>query len=185
MSPERTLRTRRIYEGRILSLRDDVVELADGRTSQREIVEHAPAVALVAIDDRDNAILVRQYRKAVEAELLEVPAGSLSKGETPEQAAQRELEEETGFHAGKLKRLGGFYSAPGFCTEYLHVFLCTDLRRVGARPDEDEVISAVPIPLARLPDLIRRGDIRDAKSIAGLLMYLHLYGPGKGPRGRS
>ncbi|MBI4307515.1 MAG: NUDIX hydrolase [Chloroflexi bacterium] len=175
MSPERTRQTRRIYEGRILNLREDVVELSDGRVARREIVEHRPVVALVAVDDQDNAILVRQYRKAVEAELLEVPAGSFNEGERPEQAAQRELEEETGFHAGEVRPIGGFYSAPGFCSEYLHVFLCTDLRRVGAHPDEDEEISAVPIPLARIPDLIRSGEIRDAKSVAGLLMYLRLY----------
>jgi len=174
---ERTQRSRLIYQGRIVNLREDTVELSNGRAATREVVEHRPAVVMVALDDRDNVILVRQYRKAVEAELLEAPAGGLNEGEPPEQGAQRELEEETGFRAGRMQPMGGFYSAPGFCTEYLHAFLCTDLRRVGAHPEEDEEITVEPTPVARIPELIRTGRIRDAKSVAGLLMYLSLYRP--------
>ncbi|MDO8530943.1 MAG: NUDIX hydrolase [Dehalococcoidia bacterium] len=177
MGTERTQQSRLIYKGRILNLREDLIELSGGRTAKREIVEHQPAVVMVALDGGDNVILVRQYRKAVEAELMEAPAGGLNDGESPEQGAQRELEEETGFRAGRLQSMGGFYSAPGFCTEYLHAFLCTDLRRVGARPEEDEEITVVPTPVARIPELIRTGQIRDAKSVAGLLMYLSLYRP--------
>ncbi len=177
MGTERTQRSRLIYQGRIVNLREDTVELSNGRAATREVVEHRPAVVMVALDDRDNVILVRQYRKAVEAELLEAPAGGLNEGEPPEQGAQRELEEETGFRAGRMQPMGGFYSAPGFCTEYLHAFLCTDLRRVGAHPEEDEEITVEPTPVARIPELIRTGRIRDAKSVAGLLMYLSLYRP--------
>ena len=177
MGTERTQRSRLIYQGRIVNLREDTVELSNGRAATREVVEHRPAVVMVALDDRDNVILVRQYRKAVEAELLEAPAGGLNEGEPPEQGAQRELEEETGFRARRMQPMGGFYSAPGFCTEYLHVFLCTDLRRVGAHPEEDEEITVEPTPVARIPELIRTGRIRDAKSVAGLLMYLSLYRP--------
>ncbi len=177
MGTERTQRSRLIYQGRIVNLREDTVELSNGRAATREVVEHRPAVVMVALDDRDNVILVRQYRKAVEAELLEAPAGGLNEGEPPEQGAQRELEEETGFRARRMQPMGGFYSAPGFCTEYLHAFLCTDLRRVGAHPEEDEEITVEPTPVARIPELIRTGRIRDAKSVAGLLMYLSLYRP--------
>jgi len=174
---ERTQRSRVIYTGRILNLREDTVELSNGRTAKREVVEHQPVVVMVALDDRDNVILVRQYRKAVEAELLEAPAGGLNEGEPPEQGARRELEEETGFRAGRIQPMGGFFSAPGFCTEYLHAFLCTDLRHVGAHPEDDEEIAVEPTPVARIPELIRTGRIRDAKSVAGLLMYLSLYRP--------
>ncbi|MBI4300968.1 MAG: NUDIX hydrolase [Chloroflexi bacterium] len=170
MTPEETLNSRRIYSGRVVGLRVDTVRLPDGRTTQREIVEHSEAVAIVPLDARSNAIMVRQYRKPVERQLLEIPAGGIEPGESPEAAAARELKEETGYSAGKIERIGGIYSAPGFCQEYLHLFLATDL--VPGRPEaeEDESIELVMVPLQEVPNLIASGQICDAKSVAALLL---------------
>lgn len=171
---EKTISAQRIYEGRVLNLRIDTVELDDGRTTRREIVEHGGSVVIVPIDAGGNVLLVRQYRKPVEAELLELPAGGIEAGETPEACVQRELQEETGYLAGNIKALGGFYSAPGFCTEYLHLFLATDLRPAFLAMDTDEAIQVVRVPLVQTPDLIAGGQIVDAKSVAGLLWAVNL-----------
>jgi len=172
LTPERTLDSRRVYSGRIVGLRIDTVELADGKTSVREIVEHGDCVVVVPIDDDGNALLVRQYRKAMEAFLVEAVAGGIDDGESPEQAAQRELAEETGFAAGRLRRLAGGYSSPGFCTEFMHIYLAEDLTPMAAQPDDDEAIEVVVVPLASVPAMIERGDIRDVKTIAALLLAL-------------
>lgn len=172
MKRERTISSHRVFEGKILKLRVDTVELPDGRTSRREIVEHRGAVVIAAVDSNRNVLLVRQFRKAVEDELLELPAGTLDPGETPEACALREIQEETGFKAGKLESLGGFYSAPGFLTEYLHLFLATELEPSPRAADEDEDIELVTTHLSQVPRLIAAGEIRDAKSVAGLLRVL-------------
>ena len=168
--PERVLKSRRVFEGKIARLRVDTVELASGRTAQREIVEHEPVVAIVPIDSDGNVVLVRQYRLATGAVLLEVPAGGVDPGETPEDAAQRELAEEIGMRAGHLERLAEFYVSPGFLTEYVYAFLATDLRDSPAEADEDEDIAVVRMPLADAVAMVERGELRDAKSIAGLLL---------------
>ncbi len=172
MEHERTISTRRVYEGRILNLRVDSVELSGGRTSTREIIEHRGAVVIAALDGEENVLMVRQFRKPVEQELLELPAGTLESGEDPEACASRELQEETGFKADKLEKLGGFYSAPGFCTEYLHLFLATGLVASPLAGDDDEDIRVAPTPISQVPGLIASGEIRDAKSVAGLLRVL-------------
>lgn len=171
MPVERTISTRQVYSGRVLGLRVDTVELPSGKRTQREIVEHKGCAIIIPVDDEGNVLLVRQYRKAVERELLELPAGGLDPGESPEQCAARELEEETGFRAEKIEPLGGFYSSPGFSTEYMHLFLATGLTSApaGPRPD-DENIEVVRIPIADAPRLIASGEICDAKSVAGLLL---------------
>ncbi len=143
--------------------------LPDGRQTTREIVEHADCVAIVAIDADDNVLLVKQFRKAVEKELLEIPAGGIDAGEDPEDAVRREMREETGYLPKKLERLGGFYSAPGYCTEYLYLYLATDLVPSPLQAEDTAEIKLVRVPLAEIPGLIDSGSIRDAKSIAGLL----------------
>ena len=178
MDEERTISTRKIYEGRIVNLRVDTVELPGGRTSEREIVEHRGAVVIAAIDGQGNVLLVRQFRKAVGQVLLELPAGTLDPGEDPETCALREIQEETGFRAGKLEKLGGFYSAPGFLTEYLQLFMATELEPNARAGDDDEDIEVVPTPLSKVPHLIATGEIRDAKSVAGLLRVLRERFPG-------
>jgi ADP-ribose pyrophosphatase len=172
MSPERTLHSERIYEGKIINLRVDTVELSSGRKTKREIVEHAGCTAIVAIDSESNVLLVRQYRKPAERMLLEIPAGGIERGETPLDGACRELEEETGFSAEKWEELSFFYTSPGFTTEFMHLYLATDLKPLKRAADDDENIELVRVPLKKAPELIASREICDAKSIAGLLMAL-------------
>ncbi len=172
MAEEKTLSSRRIYEGRAVRLRVDTVELSGGRQTTREVVEHEDCVAIVAVDDKDNVLLVKQFRKPVEKELLEIPAGGIDPGETPADCVRREMREETGFLPRKVEKLGGFYSSPGFCTEYLHLYLATDLVHSPLQAEDTAGISLVRAPLAQIPELIASGAIVDAKSIAGLLTFL-------------
>ncbi|GAI62454.1 unnamed protein product, partial [marine sediment metagenome] len=124
---EKTLSSQLIYDGRVVKLRVDTVRMPSGRETRREIVEHRDCVAIVAVDADDNVLLVKQFRKSVEKELLEIPAGGIDPGEDPVTTVRREMQEETGYLPGKVEKLGGFYSSPGFCTEYLHLYLATDL----------------------------------------------------------
>jgi ADP-ribose diphosphatase len=167
---EPVVASRRIYEGRIVGLREDTVELRDGRTTLREVVEHDDVVGIVPLDGQGNVLLVRQYRLPAKETLLEVPAGGVDRGETAEQAAQRELQEETGFRAGRLERLAGFFVSPGYCSEFIHVFLATDLSESAIAGDDDENIALERMPLAEAVKLIDRGEIKDGKSIVGLLL---------------
>ena len=173
-NPEHTVATERIFRGRIVGLRVDTVQLLSGRVSQREIVEQSGSVAVVPLDDHHNILMVRQYRKPVEQELLEVPAGLLEPGEEPEAAARRELQEETGYTAQRIEQLVQFFTSPGFCDEEMHTFLAMDLVAGRPNPDEDEQIELVPVPLADVPEMIRRGEIRDGKSIAALLFAVQM-----------
>ena len=172
MSQERTLHTERIYQGRLVGLRVDTVELPSGRKTKREIVEHGGVAAIVVIDSENNVLLVRQYRKPVERVLLEIPAGGMESGEDALVCARRELEEETGFSAERWEELGFFYTSPGFCTEQMHLYLATELRPAKRDGDDDENIELVRVPLASVPELIASGEVCDAKSIAGLLIAL-------------
>lgn len=168
---ERVLESRRVYDGRIVNLRVDTVAIDDGVQASREVVEHAQAVAIVPVAADGRIVLVRQYRLPALRELLEIPAGSLDPGEDPEAAAQRELQEETGFAAGRLSRLGGFWVAPGYCTEYIHIYLAEDLHESRLDADHDERIEVESITLDDALGHIDTGEIEDAKSICGLLHY--------------
>lgn len=159
-------------------MRIDTVRLPHGGVSEREIVEHGEAVVLVPVDDQGRVLLVRQYRKAIERLLLELPAGGVDPGETPEQAALREMQEETGFLPGKLEALGGFYIAPGYSQEYLHLFLATNLSPSSLDADDDEDIEVVPTTWEEIPGLLESGAICDAKSVAGLLWAMWRKLPG-------
>lgn len=172
MATEKTLSSRLIYEGRAVKLRVDTVQTAGGRQSTREIVEHADCVAIVAVDAGDNVLLVKQFRKPVEKELLEIPAGGIDAGEDAGDAVIREMREETGFRPQKLEAMGGFYSSPGYGTEYLYLYLATDLTPSRLYAEDTEGIEVVRVPLEQVPDLITSQRICDAKSIAGLLTYL-------------
>lgn len=172
MPEERTLSSRTVFDGRVVKLRVDTVETADGRESIREIVERSDCVAIVAVDEGDNVLLVNQYRKAVEKELLEVPAGGIDPGEDPEAAVRREMQEETGYLPDNVEKLGGFYSTPGFCTEYLYLYLATELTPSQLHADDTAGISLVRVPVAEIPALLTSGKIKDAKSVAGLHIFL-------------
>lgn len=167
---EQVAASRRIYEGRVISLRVDSVTLPDGRSTVREVVEHEPVVVVVPLDDQGNVLLVRQYRLPAQRFLLELPAGGIDPGESPEEAVQRELQEETGQRAGRLERLGGFFISPGYCDEYMHLFLATDLQPSSLPADTDERIEVVRVPLREALGMAERGEIYDVKTVAGLWM---------------
>ena len=175
MQEEPTLESRRIYDGKVIALRVDTIQLPNGGTATREVIEHGASVVMVPIDEQRRALLVRQYRKAPELSLLEAPAGGLEEGESPEEGVLRELQEEIGHSAGSLVQMTGFWIAPGFCTEYMYTYIASDLSPSALAPDEDENIEVVPVPLERIPELIRSGEIQDGKSISALLMALHVY----------
>jgi ADP-ribose pyrophosphatase len=143
-----------------------------GRGTTREIVEHSDCVAIVAVDADNNVLLVNQFRKPVEKELLEIPAGGIDSGEDAVAAVRRELQEEAGYLPRKVERLGGFYSSPGYCTEYLYLYLASDLVPSELHAEDTEDIKLVRVPISRIPSLIASGRICDAKSIAGLLTFL-------------
>ncbi|MFC1915654.1 NUDIX hydrolase [Chloroflexota bacterium] len=169
---EKTLASQLIYDGRAVKLRVDTVQMASGRQTTREIVEHSACIAIVAINADNNILLVKQFRKPVEKDLLEIPAGAINPGEDPETTVCRELQEETGYLPRRVEKLGGFYSAPGYCSEYLHLYLATDLVPSQLHAEDTEEISLVRVPMAQIPSLITSGRLCDAKSIAGLLTYL-------------
>ena len=169
---ELTIKSERIYAGRIVGLRVDTVRLADGQETTREVVEHGESVAVVPLDGKGNVILVRQYRKAVEMTLLEVPAGSVEEGEDPVVCARRELLEETGYTANDMESIASFYTTPGFCTERMHAYLATGLTSGKAQPEADEQIEVVPVSLKEIGELIRGRVIQDGKTLASLLLIL-------------
>ena len=173
---EKTLASQLIYEGRAVKLRVDTVQMPSGRETAREIVEHDDCVAIIAIDAENNVLLVNQFRKPIEKELLEIPAGGIDSGEDAVAAVRRELQEETGYLPGKVEKLGGFYSAPGYCTEYLYLYLATDLTPSQLYAEDTENIRLIRVPVSQIPELITSGRICDAKSIAGLLTFLEQKG---------
>lgn len=172
MGDQTALSSMVIFDGRAVRLRVDSVRMPDGRETTREIVEHADCIAVIPIDSDGNVLLVSQFRYATGKELLEIPAGGIEKGEDAEAAVLRELREEIGYMPRKVQRLGGFYSAPGYCTEYLYLFLATDLVPGQLHAEDTEEIRVVRVPLEKVSELIASGAICDAKSIAGLLFYL-------------
>lgn len=169
---EEILSSRRIYEGRAVSLRVDKVRLPSGRETTREVVEHAECVAMVPVDDQGKVVLVKQFRQPVGKELLEIPAGGIDAGEDPEAAVRREMREETGYMPRKVERLGGFYSVPGYGNEFLYLYLASDLVSSPLEAEDTESISVIRVPVGDILGLISSGSICDAKSIAGLLLYL-------------
>lgn len=175
---EKLLSSRRVYDGRVINLRVDTVELPDGRTTTREVVEHHGAVAIVPLLDDGRVVLVRQYRRAVGEELLEIPAGTLEQGEDPDECAVRELAEETNYRAGRMERMYFTYLAPGYSSEGMHAYLARDLEPCQGTPDQDEWIDVERVPLAEAVGMIRNGAIKDAKSVAGILMASLLLGQG-------
>jgi ADP-ribose pyrophosphatase len=173
---EPTVTSQPIFQGKILNLRVDTVRLPNGRLATREIVEHANSVCIVPLDQHNNVLLVRQYRKPTNGQLLEVPAGGIEDSEVSEETVLRELQEEVGYTAGTLKHLSSFWLAPGWCDEFMHAYLATDLRPSTLVADDDEFIDLVRVPLRDTLDLIASGAIQDAKSIAALLLAMRVVG---------
>jgi len=158
-------RVRRVYDGKLF---DVVVDEWAGR--EREIVEHPGATAIVAVDRDGCVTLVRQLREAARKRLLELPAGTLEPGESPLESARRELAEEVGLHGGRWRELAAFYTTPGFCRERMHLFVAEGVERGTASPEEDEEIEIVRWRVEEIAE--RLGELEDAKTIAGLLLFL-------------
>ena len=168
----RRLSTRRLYAGKVLSLDLDEVEEPGDVHTTREVVRHAGSVAVVALQDDGRVVLVRQYRYPVDQLVWELPAGRVDPGESPETAAQRELQEEIGHRARQLSPLAFFYTTPGFCDEAMHVFRATGLEPAPAPGDEDERIEVRAFTLAELGAMIEAGEIREGKTLVALLLEL-------------
>ena len=170
----KTTSSKIVYRGGILNIRCDEVTLPSGRRATREVAEHADAIAVIAIDHDGKVLLERQFRQAAGKELLEIPAGSIEPGEDPAEAVRREMQEETGFLPRRVEKLGGFYSAPGWATEYLYLFLAADLVPSKLTADDTDEIKLEPVEVGKISQLVLSGAIQDSKSVAGLLMYLKL-----------
>lgn len=167
---EETIDSRIAFDGRLIKLRVDTVRLPSGRQTTREVVVHRGAVAAVPVLDGDRIVMVRQYRQAAGEVLLELPAGTIEPDEEPVHCVSRELEEEIGYKAGKLTPLFDSYLAPGYSSEMLHMFLAEDLKKIEARPEDDEFIEIVEVRVEDAFELISSGGIKDAKTISGIIM---------------
>jgi ADP-ribose pyrophosphatase len=168
--PFEVLKSEVLMKGRAFCIRRDYLKTPDGRETKYDIIEHSGSVVIIPVDEKGNVLLVRQYRHATGGDLLELPAGTLDEDEDPEVCAAREIREETGMAAGKLTRLGDFYLAPGYSTEFMVVFLATGLSHDPLDADEDEFLSLEAIPIAEAIQMAERGEIPDAKSLAALFM---------------
>jgi ADP-ribose pyrophosphatase len=166
----------RVYQGRAVSIRRDEVRLPNGHTTRLDIVEHVGSAILIPIDAQGNIHFVRQYRHAAGEEMVELPAGTLDPGEAPLDCARRELREETGLGADEVREIGGFYLAPGYSTEFMHVYLATGLRPSPLERDEDEFLEPLSMPASEALALARSGGLPDAKSLAALLLAGPLLG---------
>ena len=173
MNREITVKSEKIFEGRILNLRIDTVELENQKYAKREIVEHKGASAVIAINDKDELLLVKQYRKAVEEFLYELPAGLINVAEEPLECALRELREETGYEAQTIKKVFEFYSSPGFSNEKIHLFMAENLNFISTKFDEDEFIEISSFSREEAKKMIDSGRITDSKTLIGLLYWLN------------
>jgi ADP-ribose pyrophosphatase len=169
---EKTLKRKYVFEGRLIKVRVDAVATADGHRAEREIVEHPDAVVMVALDKDDNVLLVSQYRAPLGKNLLEIPAGVIEKSENAKATVIREMQEETGYKPEKVEFLTGFYTSPGFSNEYLHLYMVRDLIPSRLEAEDTAGIELVRVPASQINELILSGRIQDAKTIAGLLLFL-------------
>ncbi|MCL2037299.1 MAG: NUDIX hydrolase [Oscillospiraceae bacterium] len=167
---EKTISTNRIYYGRIIGVRNDTVELPNGNNAEREVVEHSGGVCVLPLSERDEVIMVKQFRYPYGEETLELPAGKLEKGEEPLECGKRELWEETGCTAKKYDYLGRLYPTPAYCTEVIHMYLARELcEGEGNSPDTDEFLDVVKLPFDKVIDMIFRDEISDAKTQLAML----------------
>jgi len=170
VSDVRVLGRRRVYEGRVLSLDVDEVEEPGGARGVREVVRHRGSVAALAVRDDGRVVLVRQYRYPVDQRVWELPAGRLDRGESAEEGARRELEEEVGLRAERFEPLCVFYTTPGFCDEVMHLFRASGLIPVPRRPEPDELIEVGTFTLEEARTMIGRGELREGKTLVALLL---------------
>ena len=173
---ERTVESKTLFDGIIVTLKVDQAQLPDGKVATREVVEHPGGVAILALDEENNVTLVQQYRYPFHQVLLELPAGKLDPAEDHRVAAARELSEETGLEAEELTYLGCLLASPGFCTERLHMYLARGLHQGACHPDEDEFLERERIPFQTLVERVMSGEIADGKTVAAALKVKVLLG---------
>lgn len=166
---EKYLSTEPVYDGRIIKVQVDTVLLPDGEKAKREVVKHPGAVVILPLTDRNEIVMVRQYRHPTGEVLLELPAGKRDGRESPLVCARRELEEETGLMASRWRVLLSFYTSPGFCDELLYLVLARGLTQGEPHPDDEEFIDVVTLPVDEAGRMVFSGEIRDAKTIIGIL----------------
>ncbi len=174
---EKTIETESIYNGKVISLQVDDVELPDGKTSKRELVKHPGAVAILALTQEDKIVMVEQYRKPLERSLIEIPAGKLEPGEEPKQTAMRELEEETGYKTDDLKFVTSFATSPGFADEVIHIYLAKNIEKAENKleGDDDEFVELIEVTVEEAEQFEKEERIWDAKTA-----YAVLYAKAKG-----
>jgi ADP-ribose pyrophosphatase len=172
MSPEpKVITTSTVYHGRLFNVDLSELELGEGVHALREIIIHPGAVCMIPVTADGRLLFVTQYRHAARKRLLELPAGTLEPGEEPFAAAARELQEEVGYRPTNLEPIGGLFVAPGYTTEYIHLFVCTGLEESALPGDDDEDIEVVSMTLDEATAAIESGEICDAKSVIGILRY--------------
>lgn len=169
---EKVIKTEKLFEGNIFDVRRDTVILPNGKEATRDNLEHCGACAVFAVTNDNKLVLVKQYRSAIFDVTTELPAGKLDKGnEDRTEAAMRELEEETGYRAGKMVHYFDMLSAVGYCDEVISVYLATDLKRTKQNLDDDEFLNVVEIDIKKCKDSVLKGEIRDAKTVASIMRY--------------
>ena len=164
------IKSRKVFQGRAFNVRIDTVRTPEGRIIDLDIVDRRESVAVVSIDDSGHVLFVRQYRHPTETSILELPAGVIEAGETPDACAAREIREEVGMAAREIRKIGSFYLAPGYSSEFMHVFLAVDLYPDRLQGDEDELIEVEKLPAGAVLEMAETGQIQDAKSLAALLL---------------
>ncbi len=172
---EKTISEKTIFNGRIIDLVVKDVELPDGKTSKREIINHPGAVAVIAVTESKKLLLIKQFRKPLEKTIVEIPAGKLEKGEDPLECAKRELEEETGYKSNELQAVTSFYTSPGFADELVHIYFTDKLELGKVSLDEDEFLDVMEVTIEEAEELIEKQLIHDAKTVYAI-QYLKLKG---------
>jgi ADP-ribose pyrophosphatase len=168
--PFELLASETLLQGRAFKIRRDTLKTPDGRETKFEIIEHGGSVILIPMDEEGNVLFVRQYRHAAGRDLLELPAGTRDGEEPFEECAAREIREETGMQAGRLEKVGEFYLAPGYSTEFMVVYLATDLSPNPLEADDDEFLVVEKMPVKLALHMAERGEMPDAKSLAALFL---------------
>lgn len=168
--PFELIRSETLLQGRAFKIRRDHLKTPNGGETKFEIIEHGGSVVVIPIDHEGNMLFVRQYRHATGGDLLELPAGTRDGDEPFEECAAREMREEIGMEAGKLEKVGEFYLAPGYSTEFMEVFIATNLKHNPLDPDEDEFLSVEKIPVKKAIEMAERGELPDAKSLAAMFL---------------